>query len=74
LRQSGDVPLPEPQQRRKREDDLKEFAFHRVTSSPVPASLAIVELLGCDRKKGHLFEVRRLGPRRQILRRKGPDG
>jgi hypothetical protein len=66
--------LPNPQQRREREGDLKEFAFHRVTSSPVPASLAIGELLGFDRKKGHLFEVRRLGPRRQILSNKGTEG
>jgi hypothetical protein len=49
------MPLPNPQQRRKREGDLNEFAFHRVTSPPVPASQDIWELLGCERKKRHLF-------------------
>jgi hypothetical protein len=42
-------------QTRKREDDLKKFAFHRATSSLVGASLDISELLGRERKKGHLF-------------------
>jgi hypothetical protein len=42
-------------QTRKREDDLKKLAFHRLTSSPISASLDTGELLGRERKKGHLF-------------------
>src|SRR5260370_33538091 len=42
-------------QTREHEGDLKKFAFHRLTSSSVPASQETGELLGRERKKGHLF-------------------
>src|SRR6202051_5025969 len=56
LSHPGNMPLPKPQQRRKRKGDLKEFAFHRVTFRSGPCIADIGELLGCEWKKGHLFE------------------
>src|SRR6266851_2943980 len=46
---------PDQRQTPKREGDLKEFAFHRVTFRSGPCIADIGELLGCEWKKRHLF-------------------
>src|SRR5260370_5994668 len=42
-------------QTREHEGDLKKVAFHRLTSSSLPASQDTGALLGRERKKRHLF-------------------